>query len=170
MRAERAIFIRAPLDDVYDLARAVERWPALAPCYQSVRVRGECGRRRLVEVAARRDWIPIHWLVVQECHPDVPEITYRHVGGITAGLIAEWSFAAGRNGVEVTVRREVDPARSAVGRSIAKWIVGPFLVEHVVDRTLTRIKTLAEAPLACRRGEAVGSIPYRDGAIATDRS
>src|SRR5262249_37842249 len=79
MAAERAILLRAPLDDVYDLARAIERWPSLAPCYQSVRVRGEHGRRRLVEVAARRDWIPFHLLVVQECHPDVPEITYRHV-------------------------------------------------------------------------------------------
>jgi Polyketide cyclase / dehydrase and lipid transport len=157
MRAERAIFIRAPLDDVYDLARAVERWPALAPCYQSVRVRGECGRRRLVEVAARRDWIPIHWLVVQECHPDVPEITYRHVGGITAGLIVAWSFEAGPNGVEVTVRRDVHPARSAVGRSIAKWIMGPLLVEHVVDRTLTRLKLTAEARLARRRAEAGSS-------------
>jgi hypothetical protein len=165
MRAERAIFIRAPLDDVYDLARAVERWPALAPCYQSVHVRGERGRRRLVEVAARRDWIPFRLLVVQECHPDVPEITYRHVGGITAGLIAEWSFAVAPNGVEVTVRRDVDPARSAVGRSIAKWIVGPFLVERVVDRTLTRIKTLAEARLACRRADALGSVPASRGLL-----
>jgi hypothetical protein len=157
MRGIDAVLIRAPLDDVYDLARAVERWPSLLPHYRFVRIHGERGHRRLVELAACRDWIPFRWLVLQECHPDVPEITFRHVGGITAGLIAEWSFQPRLDGVEVHVRRNFDPERPPLGRPIVEWIAGPFLVEHVVDRTLARIKTLAEARLARRRAEVGGS-------------
>src|SRR5437870_106588 len=109
MRAENAVLIRAPLKEIYDLAVAVERWPALLPHYRYVLVREEKGRARLLEMAARRDWIPLWWLAVQECHPEVPAIHFRHVRGLTSGMDVAWSFVPEPGGVRVGIRHDFHP-------------------------------------------------------------
>jgi len=156
LRTETTLLIRAPLDDVYDLAAAVERWPALLPHYRYVHICYSRGRARLVEMAVRRHWIPVWWLAVQECHPDVPEISFRHVRGITSGLTAEWSFAARPDGVQVSIRHDFRPTWRLGGGVIAERIVGPLLVDRLAARTLGRIKAMAEARLAGRRQAGAG--------------
>src|SRR5436309_16095997 len=107
MRAENTVVIRATLEEIYPLAAAVERWPALLPHYRYVRVRESRGRTRLVEMAARRDWIPVWWMAIQECSPGVPEISFRHVRGITTGMAVTWQFAPVPDGVRVSIRHDL---------------------------------------------------------------
>jgi ribosome-associated toxin RatA of RatAB toxin-antitoxin module len=156
MRTENAVLIRAPLAEVYALAAAVERWPEILPHYRYVRVREERGRVRLVEMAARRDWIPVWWMALQESDPDVPEIRFRHVRGITTGMEVVWSFVPEANGVRVSIRHDLDLTWPLVGRLIADRIIGPLFVESIAGRTLARIKRLAEAGAVTTTQEAIG--------------
>ena len=156
MRAENTILIRAPLDEIYQLAAAVERWPSLLPHYRYVRVGEERGGGRLIEMAARRDWIPVWWMARQECLPDVPEIRFRHVRGITTGMDVTWRFAPGPEGVWVSIHHNLNLGWPIVGRTIADRIIGPLFVEPIAALTLARIKLLAEARSVTTPGGAAG--------------
>jgi len=154
MRADNSILIRAPLAEIYELAAAVERWPAFLPHYRYVRVREVRGHARLLEMAARRDWIPVWWLALQECQPEVPEIRFRHVGGITTGMDVAWRFAPGPEGVWVSIHHNLNLGWPIVGRPIADCIVGPLFVEYIATQTLARIKLLAESRSVTTPGDA----------------
>jgi ribosome-associated toxin RatA of RatAB toxin-antitoxin module len=149
LHTENTIMIRADAGEVYGLAAAVERWPEILPHYRWVRILEDDGKgRRLVEMAARRDWFPVRWRAEQRLFPDVPRITFRHVGGVTKGMEVEWTFATQGGGV-VRVAILHDLPRLAgwplIGDLAAERIVGPFFVSHIAGKTLGRIKELAEA-------------------------
>lgn len=157
MHTENSILIHAEPAVVYGLAAAVERWPELLPHYRWVKVLSEDGNRRLVEMAARRDVIPVRWWAVQERFPDVPRITFRHVRGITRGMEVEWRFEPAPDGVLVTIRHDLTLGWPLVGELVADRIIGPRFVASIAGKTLRRIKQLAEAgtaaaPLAGQAG------------------
>lgn len=147
MHTENEILIRAEAEKIYTLAAAVERWPQILPHYRWVRVLKDHGDRRLVEMAARRDRIPVRWRAEQRLFPDVPRITFRHVGGITKGMEVEWAFTPLDGGV-VRVSILHDLPRLAgwplVGEVAADRIVGPLFVSNIAGKTLRRIKELTE--------------------------
>ncbi len=149
MHTENEILIRADAADVYGLAAPVERWPEILPHYRWVRVLEDDGEgRRLVEMAALRDFIPVRWRAEQLLFPDVPRIVFRHVGGVTKGMEVEWAFAPQGDGV-VRVSILHDLRRLAgwplVGGAVADRVVGPLFVSNIAGKTLGRIKELAEA-------------------------
>jgi ribosome-associated toxin RatA of RatAB toxin-antitoxin module len=154
MHTENEILIRAETEKIYGLAAAVERWPQVLPHYRWVRILKDDGDRRLVEMAARRDQIPVRWQAEQRLFPDVPRITFRHVGGITKGMEVEWAFAPLDEGV-VRVSILHDLPRLAgwplVGEVLADRIIGPLFVSNIAGKTLKRIKELAEAGTTGRR-------------------
>src|SRR6187431_2769115 len=131
MHTETAILMRASPDVVYPLAAAVERWPSILPHYRWVRVLRDDGRRRFVEMAASRDGIPVHWWAEQELFPEVPRITFRHVGGITRGMEVEWSFRSGPEGTLVGIRHDLDLRWPLIGGPVGNHIIGPLFVENI---------------------------------------
>jgi ribosome-associated toxin RatA of RatAB toxin-antitoxin module len=145
MHTENAIVIYAEPHTIYALAAAVERWPALLPHYRWVRVLRQDGHRRLVEMAAHRNGIPVRWWAVQACYPDVPCITFQHVRGVTRGMAVEWRFTARQRGVRVAIHHELRLGWPLVGSLVADWIIGPLFVANIAGKTLRRIKQLAEA-------------------------
>ena len=155
MHTENEILIQADAADVYELAAAVERWPQILPHYRWVKILEEEGGRRLVEMAALRDRIPVRWWAEQRLFPEIPRITFRHVGGVTKGMEVEWAFAPQGDGV-VRVGILHDLPRLAgwplVGSFAAERIVGPFFVSNIAGKTLRRIKELAEARAAGQQG------------------
>src|SRR5579862_6232661 len=151
MHTETSILIQAPLADVYELAAGVEDWPAILPHYRYVRVFDPNRGTRLVEMAANRDGIPVWWVAIQECHPDVPEVAYRHVRGITRGMTVSWSFEVQPRGVRATIRHDIDLAWPLIGRFAADRIIGTLFVDVIAGRTLRSIKARAEAGYAERR-------------------
>src|SRR5688572_28178681 len=107
MHTENTVFIKAPVETVYEYAADIARWPDILPHYRWVKVLREEGNRRLAEMAARRDFIPVRWWAEQELFPDEPRITYRHVGGITKGMEVVWTFERGDSGVNVSIRHDL---------------------------------------------------------------
>lgn len=158
MHTQTSAFIQAPLADVYELAAGIEDWPSFLPHYRYVRVFDPNRGRRLVEMAARRDAIPIWWMAIQECHPDVPEVSYRHVRGITRGMTVSWSFEIHPRGVLVTIRHDLDLSWPFIGGFAAERIVGPLFVDVIAGRTLRLVKTRAEARYAQRHREALDRV------------
>jgi ribosome-associated toxin RatA of RatAB toxin-antitoxin module len=145
VHTENTIVIRADAAEVYGLAAAVERWPTLLPHYRRVKVLKEAGNRRLVEMAARRDRIPVRWRAEQELFPEVPRITFRHVGGITKGMEVEWTFTPVPDGVRVSILHDLRLRWPLIGGIVADRIIGPLFVADIAGKTLRRIKELAEA-------------------------
>ena len=150
MHTENSIVIRANLALIYELAAAVERWPELLPHYRWVRILREDGDRRLVEMAAQRDGIPLRWTAEQARFPLEPRISFRHVRGVTAGMEVEWSFQPVPEGVFVRIRHDLRLGWPLAGGLVAERIIGPLFIANIAGKTLRRIKVLAEAASAKR--------------------
>ncbi len=148
MHIENEIFIRADMAQIYQLVAPVERWPEILPHYRWVRVLADDGDRRLVEMAARRDRIPVRWRAEQRLFPKEPRITFRHVGGFTKGMEVEWVFSLAEQGcVQVAILHDLPHLLGLplVGELAANRVVGPLFVKNIAGKTLRRIKELAEA-------------------------
>ena len=148
MHTENEIFIRADMAEIYQLAAPVERWPEILPHYRWVRVLADNGDRRLVEMAARRDRIPVRWRADQWLFPEEPRITFRHVSGVTKGMEVKWVFEpTEQGGVRVAILHDLPRLLGLplLGDLAAHRIVGPLFVKDIAGKTLRRIKELAEA-------------------------
>jgi uncharacterized membrane protein len=155
LHTKNEILIRAGAAEVYGLAAPVERWPEILPHYRWVRVLEDGGEgRRVVEMAALRNFIPVRWRAEQLLFPEVPRIVFRHVGGVTKGMEVEWVFTPQDDGVvRVSILHDLERGLAGwplVGGVVADRVVGPFFVSNIAGKTLGRIKELAEA--RARRG------------------
>ena len=142
------IFVRADPDTVFRLAADVDRWPVILPHYRWVKQLGEQEDQRLVEMAARRGWIPVKWTSLQRVSEAGRRVFYSHVGGATRGMEVEWTMQEEGDGVRVRIVHELNLEAPIVRTALGRWIVGRFFVHHIAGRTLRRIKELAEGGVA----------------------
>ena len=147
MRTSTSVLMHAPVERIYPLAAEVERWPELLPHYRWVTLleRDASGRRKLVEMAARRGWIPVSWQAVQQLDPETPAIHFRHVRGITTGMAVTWRFEPDAGATRVTIDHRLDLSWPLVGHAIADYVIGPHFVHHIAGLTLAQIKRLVES-------------------------
>ena len=145
METSNSVWMRAPAERIYPLAAEVERWPALLPHYRWVTLLEREGNRKLVDMAARRDWIPVSWRAEQTLHPEIPLIRFRHVRGVTTGMEVEWRFQAHDGGTLVTIHHALDLRWPVIGHWAAENVIGPQFIAHIAGKTLLRIKQIAEA-------------------------
>jgi ribosome-associated toxin RatA of RatAB toxin-antitoxin module len=138
-------WMRAPVATIYPLAAEVERWPELLPHYRWVRLLERSGNRKLVDMAASRDGIPVSWQALQTLYPDAPRIEFRHVRGVTRGMEVAWTFQPLDGGTLVRIEHRLDLRWPLIGPWAAEHVIGPLFVEHIARKTLRRIKRLAEA-------------------------
>jgi ribosome-associated toxin RatA of RatAB toxin-antitoxin module len=143
---ENAIVVAAPAERIYRLASATESWPEYLPHYRYVRVLEERGASRLVEMAARRDWIPIRWVAEQFNDPERPTIRFRHVRGWTRGMEVEWHFEPVEGGTRVTIEHRLNFRFPVASAWLGEHVVCGFFVDDVARKTLARMKALAEGP------------------------
>ena len=149
--------IHAGLDHVFRLAADVLRWPHILPHYRWVRVRRDEQQRVIVEMSARRDFIPVRWLSIQEVDPERRVIRYKHIGGATRGMDVEWSFVEDGGEVTATILHRWDPPWPVpwiIRRSLA-YLAGELFVRVIADRTLLHIKRQAEL---ARIGQSEASV------------
>lgn len=136
----------ASIDRVFRLAADVQRWPDILPHYRWVRLRRDENDRTIVEMAARRDFIPIKWLSIQTIDLARRLIRYKHIGGVTRGMDVEWCFVDEGDKVTAIIVHEWDPPWPLpmfIRRSIA-FLAGELFIKVVADRTLQQIKHHAE--------------------------
>lgn len=157
MRSRLSIDVRAPARLVFDLARDVERWPALLPHYVRVRVRERhpAGALTAQMVAVRRIvpvlglGIPVAWRA-RTWSEDAPalRLRFRHLGGATAGMDVTWRIEPTDGGCRVEIEHEFRPR-------FAPWaaIVDRLFVQPIAGRTLATFGSIAEAVVASERSE-----------------
>lgn len=154
MHTENTITIDAPAARIYDLAARIERWPELLPHYRWVTILRDEGQQRLVEMAATRDGVPVKWVSIQRCDPERRIIHFRHVRGVTRGMVVAWTLepasgdakTSGAGATLVRIVHDFDPPwPRPLGPLIARYVVGDLFVHNVAGKTLRRIKMLAES-------------------------
>jgi len=138
--------ISAEADTVFRLAADVLRWPQILPHYRWVKVQRDDQQRVVVEMAARRDFIPVRWVSIQEVDAERRVIRYKHIGGATKGMDVEWSFIERDGKVTAVIVHEWDPPwplPKLLRRPLAH-LAGELFVKAIADRTLHYIKLHAE--------------------------
>jgi ribosome-associated toxin RatA of RatAB toxin-antitoxin module len=136
MQTRAALYVRAEPRTLYHLAARVEDWPRLLPHYRRVTVVHDAGERRILEMRARRDLIPVGWTAEQRLFPSEPRITFTHVGGITRGMRVTWTFSPHPDGTLVRVWHWFSPQWPLVPDWLVHLVVGRFFVDAIASRTL----------------------------------
>lgn len=136
--------IRAPVDRVYAVAVAVERWPEILPHYRWVTRHGEEGDAAVVEMAAWRPFgvlkYPTWWKSYMWTDQAVHSVRYHHIDGITRGMDVEWRLVPDGNETDVSIVHQWDgPSWPLIKRPAANWIIGPVFVSGIASRTLAGI-------------------------------
>jgi ribosome-associated toxin RatA of RatAB toxin-antitoxin module len=143
--------VRAPVDAVFQVVRAVDEWPRHLAHYRFVRYRHRTSDGGgLVEMGANRpfgplDW-PTWWLSEMVVDDRAPLVRFRHVGGITTGMHVEWAFApTADGGTRVTLVHVWDgPSWPLIGVFAAVRVIGPLFVHGIASRTLAGLGRRAE--------------------------
>lgn len=146
MHTETTAMIHGPLSRIVELAADVERWPVILPHYRWVTLLEGGGDRKVVEMAARRGWIPLRWRAVQEIDRSgpAPVIAYHHIWGPTRGMDVAWTFHEANGSVGVTIDHRFRPPWPVIGAAVADHVIGPHFIEYVAQRTLATIKQIVE--------------------------
>lgn len=136
--------IRGPLDAIYMVATDVERWPQLHPAYRWCRVLEREPRRLLFEMGGRiRGW-PARWTAVQEQFPAEGRIEFRHLRGITTGMIVQWHLQSAPDGVRVRLVHDLVLHWPLIGRLASDLVVGPVFIDWIASQTLKSVKAEVE--------------------------
>ena len=143
------VFIRAPVERVFQVAADIERWPELLPHYRWVRFLERQPSGGVVEMAAWRPFGPVRypawWVSRMTIDRPAREIRYNHLRGITRGMDVVWRVVARGPSADVTIEHRWDgPAWPVVGGWIARGLIGPVFVHGIASRTLAGIKRYAE--------------------------
>ena len=149
MYTENIVQMHGPVARIFDLAADVERWPVILPHYRWVRRLSGTPQKRVVAMAARRNFIPVQWVSIQEVYPAERRIVYRHIGGFTKGMYVEWTMeplqpANPDGGQSVKISHDFTLRWPLIGGIVAQKIVGDFFVHYIANQTLNRIKQLVE--------------------------
>ncbi|HEX7118785.1 MAG TPA: SRPBCC family protein [Longimicrobiales bacterium] len=144
--------MNAPAATCFRVAADVERWPVILPHYRWVRFHEKrsfgVGR---VEMAAWRDFVgplryPTWWVSEMRADPDEPAIYYRHVDGITRGMVVKWAFEPRADDTtRVVITHAWDgPPWPLIGGFAWRRVIGPHFVSAIARRTLAGVAAAAE--------------------------
>ena len=139
MNCENSIRIRAPLDTIFAKTSDLESWPKLLPHYRWVRVIERDGNALIVNMAARRGWLPIQWTSRFEADADAHELRFHHLKAFTRGMTVKWTFTSTTDDVLVRITHQLN-RRSAFGRWFAEHVLAKHFIGPVATRTLQRFK------------------------------
>ena len=120
MRAENAIVMRAPLEKIFETAADLSLWLKILPRYRWVRYIEKSPTKSVVQMAAKRTWIPVQWISIQEIDRERMQVRFRHVKAFTKGMEVVWTFTAtdvASSQHEIFPRSRATPScpRSALG-------------------------------------------------------
>jgi ribosome-associated toxin RatA of RatAB toxin-antitoxin module len=141
--------VAAPIDRVFRVAADVERWPEFLRHYRWVTMHERRTDGGVVEMAAWRPFgvfnYPTWWTSEMEIRPDLHEVRYHHIAGITKGMDVVWKFEPHDGQVAVSIVHEWDgPRWPLISRVAADWVIGPVFVHGIASRTLAGVKRKAE--------------------------
>jgi hypothetical protein len=183
MRTVDEIVVHTSVGRIFELARAVDQWPAHLSHYRWVRFRDtRSDGGGIVEMAAYRpfgalNW-PTWWLSEMQVIERAPAIRFRHIGGVTRGMDVEWSFTPAQRDLTPNAAHEATLVRivhlwdgrdwPVVGGAVAVHLIGPVFVHGIASRTLAGLAAVAEhrpsAPGRTAEAQGMASSDERSGA------
>jgi ribosome-associated toxin RatA of RatAB toxin-antitoxin module len=145
MRTRHEAVIRARPEAIFAIAADVERWPTIHPAYRWCRVLERTPRTVLFEMGGRiRGW-PARWRAHQERFPEEGRIVFRHVAGITRGMVVEWRLHPEADGrTRLWIDHDFVMDWPVIGRVVGDVVVGPVFIDWIARRTLLGVKQLLE--------------------------
>ena len=144
MQIENSIIIRAPLEKIFETAADLSLWPKILPHYRWVRYLEKSPTRNVVQMAARRKWIPVQWTSVQEIDRSKKEVRFHHLKAFTKGMRVVWTFTQTGDGVLVRIQHDLEPTIPLIGNFVAEQVIGKFFVSYVANQTLIHMKRYLE--------------------------
>jgi hypothetical protein len=169
MRTHNETLISAPLGPCMRAASDVESWPAILPHYRRVFfTRKDAPGRGRVRMEAFRHFgpvpYPIWWESEMVTRPEVAEVRYRHVAGITAGMDVLWKLEEREGGTHITILHDWSgPRWPLIGGVAARAVIGPRFIHVVAGRTLDSIKRAMEAGTGTSGNRDTGANPVTPG-------
>jgi ribosome-associated toxin RatA of RatAB toxin-antitoxin module len=150
MKTSNRIQISAPFEALFSLSADIARWPEILPHYRWVKVLERRGNEVVAEMAARHLSLPLWWKTIQRLAPNERRIYFTHIGGITKGMDVYWEFTEVRQTCHgptwlVDIHHSFAPAWPLIGPWVAEHIIGEIFVKQVANKTLRRIKEIAES-------------------------
>jgi hypothetical protein len=160
MRTSIGIRIDAPPQAVHALAGDVGRWQDLLPHYRRSTVNARRGQRVLSTVRAVRAVgplpVPVTWRAI--CWPDVSDpddlrLEFRHVRGVTRGMLVTWHIRPLDGGVASDVRivHQFSKPVPLLGSELLPGLIDRWFTRAIAGRTLATFRDLAEAAQVGRR-------------------
>lgn len=148
MHTVDTIAIASTPDIVYKLAADVERWPEILEHYRWVRVLERQGPDAcIVEMAARRDRLPVWWRSLMRCYPAEHRIVYKHIGGATTGMDVEWTIVPTSGVTRARITHDITVPRMVplpIIGPFAAWVMCDAFVSYIANKTLHGIAQAAE--------------------------
>ena len=151
MRSSIEVEVRAPATLVFELARNVERWPALLPHYLRVRVLARhpddsltaqfVAVRAIVPVLGLG--LPVAWRSRVWPTQDPPQLRFVHLGCATDGMDVTWRLMPTDTGCRVAIEHEFRPRLGWWA-----WLIDRLFVRPIARRTLGTFTAIAEAVAA----------------------
>jgi len=145
MKSRLHVLMHAPWERIFPLAAEVERWPQILPHYRYVRPVADPDGERRFAMGARRGLIPVTWEAIQRPLPEERSIEFVHTGGVTKGMWVAWRFEPVAGGTNVSIEHRLELGWPIIGDFAARYVIGPQFIEAIAERTLHRIRELAEA-------------------------
>ena len=148
MDSTLSVEINAPAALVFELARDLERWPALLPHYLDVDVleRHADGAVTARMIAIRPVvpmlgyGLPVAWRARSWSEAGPRRIRFMHQGGATNGMVVTWRIEPTAFGCRVSIEHIFNPR-------VPGWsaFVDRLFVRPIATRTLQTFKAIAEA-------------------------
>ena len=114
-----------------------------------MRVLAQNGAARTVEMAAQHGIVPLRWTAEQTNDPLRPHIAFHHLKGPTRGMDVEWIFTPlGDDTTRVQIVHRLAFQFPIAAGFFGKYVVSDIFIHGVANKTLARMKQLAEAGAA----------------------
>jgi ribosome-associated toxin RatA of RatAB toxin-antitoxin module len=114
-----------------------------------VRVLAQNGAARTVEMAAQHGIVPLRWTAEQTNDPLRPHIAFHHLKGPTRGMDVEWIFTPlSDDTTRVQIVHRLAFQFPIAAGFFGKYVVSDIFIHGVANKTLARMKQLAEAGAA----------------------
>ncbi len=143
-RVEASTEIRAPLDQVYQLAKDVEAFPQFMPDLQSVRVLDRRNNETVTEWVGRVQGRKVRWVEEDQWEDAQHVCRFRQREGDFTKYEGTWSFAATDGGTRTSLAVEFELDLPLAGPLVSNLL--KVLVRKNLESMLAGLKQQLEHP------------------------
>lgn len=134
---ESGILIKGKIRDVYQMAKAMEKYPEYMPDVESVKVIERNGNKTVTDWTTSVEGTPICWKEEDIFYDEEKSIKYRLIEGDLDKFEGEWIFKKTPEGTKVVLTVDFD-----FGMPTLAELLGPILDEKVKENSLMMLNAM----------------------------